>query len=372
VAASYGRVQINLAKFILVKVTEDTIADCEKRKIVDYEKNAIGPKHYQCLLGGGSGHHEFIKVGANTGNLKKHCETHHEAQLATIERLVAETPKEETAVKVREFILNIKAPSMDLRRHLVRRDKSVETQEISCFVWFLDAQLPFAQFDNPLFKNFTMTMGFQFASAKTLVESLLPFVYSFAMSEQVQFLKKCVAFTTSYDGWSRFDLKFVSQNYHCIDASTFDFRIMCLDLIPLPVEHYAEVIAGSLRHRQDHWTAGSETIAAIGVSDSASIMRKASKLLYEDYERCQNHRLKKIYEMGEKGSGQYLKDFNCIVELCQFIAGNGNVSDVLRVFQHTHELAGLVVVIFNAARWEGRFHTVKRFYEMRESLLSIE
>ena len=101
-------------------------------------------------------------------------------------------------------------------------------------------------------------------------------------------------------------------------------------------------------------------------------MRKASRLLFEDFERCQNHRLKKVYEMGEKGSGQYLRDFECVAQLCQYIAQNGNVSDVLRVFQHTHELSLLVVVIYNATRWEGRFLTVKRFYEIRESLLSLE
>ncbi len=367
-----GRVQINLAKFILVRVTEETIADCAKRKVVDYEKSPIGAEHYQCLLDGGSAHQEFIKVGKNTGNLKKHCEAHHELQIASIERLVAETPKEETAVKVREFILGINVPSTDLRKHFVRRDRTSETQEISCFVWFLDAQLPFTQFDCPLFENILTTMGFQFAGSKTLVESLLPFVYSFAISQQVQFLKKCVAFTTSYDGWSRFGNKFVSQNYHCIEPSTFEFRIMCLDLIPLSVEHYSEVIAGCLRYRQDQWTAGSKVIAAIGVSDSAANMRAASRMLYEDFERCQNHRLKKIYEEGEKESGQYLKDFNCIAELCQFVGGNGNAADVLRVFQHTHTLSELSVVMFNATRWEGRFLTVKRFYELRESLVALE
>jgi hypothetical protein len=58
--AKNGRVQINLATVVLVKVTEDAIADCEKRQVVDDEKNAVGPKRYQCLLGG----HEFIRVGA--------------------------------------------------------------------------------------------------------------------------------------------------------------------------------------------------------------------------------------------------------------------------------------------------------------------
>ncbi len=115
--------------------------------MLDYEKNAIGSDHYQCLLSGGSQHQEFIKVGANTGNLKKHCDAHHELQIAAIVRLIEETPKEETAIKVREFIKSVGAPQEDLRRFFVRRDKTSRDQEMAAFVWFLDAQLPFAQFD---------------------------------------------------------------------------------------------------------------------------------------------------------------------------------------------------------------------------------
>jgi hypothetical protein len=37
-----GRVKINLAKFILAKVTKEEIEDCAARRVVDYDKNAIG------------------------------------------------------------------------------------------------------------------------------------------------------------------------------------------------------------------------------------------------------------------------------------------------------------------------------------------
>ncbi len=371
-AANGGQVKINLAKFILTRVDEDMVEDCKMRRVVDYEKNPIGVDHYRCLLSGAKGHHEFIKVGTNTGNLKKHCDTHHELQLAAIARVIEETPKEETAVKVREFITTLAAPSSDLRRFFVRRDKTSLEQELCAFVWVLDSQVPFAQLDNPLFKNFIASMGHSFGSAKTMLDSILPLMYEFATGQQANFLRSCIAFTTSYDGWSRFNSKFLSQNYHCIYPGTFEYRILLLDLIPLQSQHFSEVISGALRYRQDIWTAESTVIAAMGISDCAANMLAASSELYEDFERCQNHRIKKVYELGEAHSGQYLRDFNCIVSLCSHAATNANVSDVMRTYQYIHDLSELHFVLYNETRWEGRFLTVDRFYALRESLVCFE
>jgi hypothetical protein len=74
------------------------------------------------------------------------------------------------------------------------------------------------------------------------------------------------------------------------------YRILSLDLIPLPVRHFEETIAAALKHRQDHWTKGMSIIASAGIANRANNVQAAAALLWEDKEGCQNHVLKKTYE----------------------------------------------------------------------------
>jgi hypothetical protein len=107
-----------------------------------------------------------------------------------------------------------------------------------CLVWFLDANIAFSQFDNPLFRELIRSLnGRQFASSTTMVERVLPVLYQYTVEYMVAHLKRCRSFFTSFDGWSKFGDRFVSQSYHCIDPATFEYRILALDFIHLQTSH---------------------------------------------------------------------------------------------------------------------------------------
>jgi hypothetical protein len=60
------------------------------------------------------------------------------------------------------------------------------------------------------------------------------------MEEMMVLLGKALSFFTSFDGWSRFNSKFISQNYHFITMEDFSYKILMMDMIPYQGQKFAE------------------------------------------------------------------------------------------------------------------------------------
>jgi hypothetical protein len=159
--------------------------------------------------------------------------------------------------------------------------------------------------------------------------------------------KKCVFFFfTTADGFSRFGVSFVSQNYHMIVPSTFSFVIVCLDVIPFLGKKFAEPLAGALKERQNHWTQdfAPEPIVAGCVTDGESKFQAAAKLInVNDYARCNNHLLKAVYEDLTEMNDQFKADFDAIVKMLQFVSVQRNISKRLAAYQRRHDLDELAL-----------------------------
>jgi hypothetical protein len=215
----------------------------------------IGEGCFRCLLPRyhSASHPEFVRIGQNTGNLMEHCSQYHEPVLEALERIIAETPKTEAKFACEQYIKNLPPPpgSVSLVR-MLGKDTPEMSNELLCLVWFLDANIAFAQFDNPLFHQLVRDLDVrQFPSSTTMVERVLPILYRFAVEHMVDCLKRCRSFFTSFDGWSKFGERFVSQSYHLIDPALFEYRILALDFIHVQTSHWSEVLAGALQERQE-------------------------------------------------------------------------------------------------------------------------
>ena len=293
--------------------------------------------------------------------------------LEDLKRIVAELPAGEAKDSIRRHIAGIKPPAASMHKFLHRRatvdDLSIE---VLCLIWFLDGQIPFDQFDNEYFRALMLKLKVDVASSVTIVQSLLPALYRYAIEESRAFSHQCSSFSISFDAWSRFGLKFVSQHYHCICPLDFLYRVILLDFIPYEGPQFAESLAGALKERQEHWTSGTKLISATGMADFDAKGQAAGKLIFgsDDMLGCQNHRLKKAYEVGEAGSGQYLKDFNALVALSSAAATYGNVDSVLSRYQRLNDLVELKMLLYNDTRWEGREQVVSRGCALEASLVS--
>jgi hypothetical protein len=254
-----GVVKINLGKLIMRPVTGQEVAG---RKHMDGKKQPIDEKCYKCLLPRPDNpqHPTFIHVGANTGNITAHCKTYHAPVLEALARIIEETPKDEAKYRCEQFIASLPAPVPGGVANWLRGAGTDDvSNELLCLIWFLDANIAFAQFDNPLFHQLVRDLGVrQFPSSTTMVERVLPILYRFAVEHMVDCLKRCRSFFTSFDGWSKFGERFVSQSYHLIDPALFEYRILALDFIHVQTSHWSEVLAGALQERQECWTAGLE------------------------------------------------------------------------------------------------------------------
>jgi hypothetical protein len=116
--AADGYVKVNMAKFILFRLTDERIEELKREKVkTDVELKA--GDFWECRLFASTGstkHPRFVKVGDNTANLMRHCKTHHEHVLTGIERLIAELPRGEAEVTIPEFIAKQRAPIGSLAR----------------------------------------------------------------------------------------------------------------------------------------------------------------------------------------------------------------------------------------------------------------
>ncbi len=245
--ASDGVIKINLAKIIMRLVTEEEVA---ARKFYDGRNKLIDMECYRCLLPRSSNpknadqHHPvFLHVGKYSGNITTHCKQYHDAVLQALARIIEETPKEEAKYKCEQYIAQLAAPVAfgGIDAWVKGASDGDVSNELLCLIWFLDANIAFVQFDNPFFRQLIKSLGGRtFPSSTTMVEKWLPALYSFAIKEMVGFLQRCRSFFTSFDGWSRFGQRFLSQSYHCIDSKAFEYWVLPLDFISCQTPHWSQ------------------------------------------------------------------------------------------------------------------------------------
>lgn len=278
-----GKVRINVAKRMMVQVTEKQL-EGEYKGMKDSKSEPLTTDHWECLLGGDKFHQRFHKIGKEIGNLGKHCRKSHKEVWNGVVRLIEETPAESCVQVVQEFIATVttrdgssSVPPRSLKA-LLKRDVSANiSQECAALVWFLDAQIPFAQFDNPIFKEFlTAVAGSEnvqmLASSTTIVRSILPAMYHYVTEKIKEEISSWKAFYNTFDGWSKYQQSFISQHYHGINPASFEFRIYLLDLLYFPVQKFAETVAAGLSQRSAFWTADMHPapLLAGGLADQAA------------------------------------------------------------------------------------------------------
>lgn len=380
VRALNGCVKINLAKFILVRLNADDCSAYLQRNIRDHNGRALTINHFRCVLhqkAGRKDHEEFLLAAGSEGNLSRHASAFHTEALEGMARVISEHPKEEAIDHIQRFLQGYTPKSSDIRRMLKRMEKapSQVEHETSMLLWFLDARIAFDQFDNPLFKQALKVAELEMASSTTIVNSVLPFVYHYVTAHQVAFLDRCASFWVSFDSWKRLGLKFLSQHYHCITLDTFEFKMLFFNMAPFDGPGYAENFAAMLAMRQNYWIdqcRQNKPFCAGMIADGDSKGQAGAKLLHgdEDVMRCQQHLLKKVYEVGEANSGEFCHDFLAFSKLASEAALTGNMREELSRYQRLNELTHLRTVLHNATRWESRFVVVQRAVELRDSLLS--
>lgn len=378
--AADGAVKINLGKLILRPVTDEEVAAKRHR---DGRGKLIDKTCWRCLLPralGGAVHHEFVRIGGSSGNLMQHCLQHHEEMVDALARLIEEKPKAEAKFECEQLIARTPPPaSVASMKHFLGMNSDEVSNELLCLVWFLDANISFHQFDNPLFHQLIRALnGRQFASSFTMVEQVLPVLYRYATKHMVDFLQHCRSFYTSFDGWSKYGERYISQSYHCIEPSSFDYRVLALDFIHCPTSHYTEVLGAILRERQEHWTAGMEPelVLAGGIADGASDVQSAGRYVFgngsngedDDMSRCQNHKMKSAYELLERSAPQFKQVIDALADLFVSVSNSANVSATLKVFQHVNEVSSAALYIYSETRWEGRVALLECALKLRKSL----
>lgn len=381
--ASDGVVKINLARLILRPVTDEEIES--KRFFAGFgiKRALVDSGCFRCCLrGDGPDHPEFERIGLNTGNLMKHAAKHHQPMLDALATLISETPAAQAVVSCELLITNAPPPMGILDRFVSRDNKAIRSETL-CLVWFLDANIAFSQFDNPLFRKLIEMLGGRaFPSSTTMVESILPLLYRFATDYMRGILQEAGSFINSFDGWSRFGHRFLSQSYHCISPKTFSSYVMALDLIYTPVQHFQEVLGGLLAERQEFWTAGMspEPIAAGGIADGASDVQSAGRGLWagedntdaSDMSRCQNHKLKGAYELLERKDPALKIVVDSLAAFFISVSNSANVSTMLKSYQRMEELVTSTLYVYNETRWEGRVKLLDCALKLKDSLPELK
>ena len=165
------------------------------------------------------------------------------------------------------------------------------------------------------------------------------------------------------------------NNVHLI--SFHRYYALLLDLIPNSNRSFGETVCGLIEIRHSLRLKGlpneKTLLIAGGMADAVSKGQKAGRLLVggsDDMLRCQNHRLKKVYEEGTSqattldpttGSDVgYQIDFDVLAKLFNFVSGNAEAAAGLTNYQIVYELDALLVKLFNDTRWEGRYKVLKR------------
>ncbi len=392
--ASDGRqVAINLSKLMMLRLTVEQLELPKYKGKTDHNRVPLSVDHFECLCPSGDAKHLiFHLVKKNTGNVSKHAKEAHETVLEALARIIEETSAEEALQACKEYVQALSVGGGDeLFRFWNIQDGDRITKETCALIWYIDGFIPFAQFDNPLFKQFCahMSGGIEgtLSGTKTIMETVLPALYAFAMDENLKSMQNWLAFFNTFDGWSKFHRSFMSQNYHGIDSKTFEFKILLLDLIPFPAQKFRETIGAALITRQQYWTdklgdgviaAGgldswAKPIAAGGLADQASNVQDAGDFVWgeDDMSKCQCHVIGRVYVDMEKGAHVYLADYTVMALMCSFIAANGNIMKSLHRYQVAHALAELHVILANDTRWSGRYKAINRVIELAESIVAL-
>lgn len=207
------------------------------------------------------------------------------------------------------------------------------------------------------------------------MESILPTLYEYVTDEIVEnTLSHWRSFYNTFDGWSKYGRRFVSQHYHGIDDRTFEYKCVLLDLIALGVNHYQEVLAGALVTRQEYWTgrisSPVQPLRAGGVADGASDMQGAGALAFgeADQSRCQCHGVNSVYTDVRAADLTFCRDLNILFQMVAFVVGNSTIYAALRVHQITNDMCALQLTLANATRWDGELSAVQRVIELEKSL----
>jgi hypothetical protein len=110
--------------------------------------------------------------------------------------------KNEKEVACDSFIKNLLPPGTTggIQRFLNRDNQNILAETL-CLIWFLDACIAFAQFDNPLFRKLIeLVQGRSFPSSTTMVDMILPVLYGFATEHMKEVLRSSRSFFNSFDG----------------------------------------------------------------------------------------------------------------------------------------------------------------------------
>jgi len=225
-----GSIKINLAKFILREITVEDLEEKEYKNARDSQGAKLEASvHWECMLHsnvsvGGRKHTRFVRVGSNSvGNLMKHCRSSHQHVLDSAMRIVLELPASEAKTAIVEHIRKQCAPKAGMEKFVTRKAGPDQLSIEALFlIWYLDGQIPFSQLDNEFFREIVVKLNLNMGSSETIVLSLLPVLYRYCVGICEEFLHSCSSYATSYDGWSRFGKKFISQTYHCINP---DIRV---------------------------------------------------------------------------------------------------------------------------------------------------
>lgn len=304
----------------------------------------------------------------------KHCKKWHLPVLEALQRLVAETPGNEVSAACKDYVRElVPPPDGSLDGFVSRRDPMLADLEVSALLWFIDGLIPFAQFDNPLWKDLCRRLrssSENLSSSTTVIHSVLPALYSYVSNLLRSHLASWSSFYTTFDSWTKYGLSFVSQHYHGISSADFTFRILLGDLIPFTSQKFEETLSGALYHRQEYWTSGLTITRAGGLADTAGNVQAAGRTLFgeDDMLKCQCHLIALAYKDAAEGARFFAQDFKALSGLCTFIAQNSNVSKSLSRFQEAQELGEYSILLPNDTRWNGSDRMLKRCILLEMSL----
>ena len=382
-AAEGGVVKINVGRQMLKPVMADDVSPGGRLfGLKDHSSKDLSTEHWECRVFSTSPDHKrFILVGKNTGNLQKHAQKDHEVHCDAIKRLIHDNPAQSALLMIEAYVASLSPEHLtgqtSLDRFFGRLLQSNISAECAAVMWFIDAQIPWNQFNNPLFYQFCRTLSSDqvshLAGTTTIVETILPILYKYVMARMYEKMQRWNAFWNSFDAWARFGFSFVSQNYYGIDPKEFDYDVLLLDLIHFPFPKYSETLAGLLVFRQDIHTENMDPVPlrAGGTVDQAANVQAAGRLMYgpDDIQPCQDHVIGTIFDDVENESNlQFNFDTRGMASLALYVSQNWNVSKDLRDYQQSSGMLDLSVKLEHAIRWTGLFDCMSRMIELQESL----
>lgn len=375
-----GVTRINVAKRMFNQLTEADLLLPSYKNRKDSQQRPLSTDHWVCLIASSDPQHQKLHfIAKNFGNLGKHAKRAHQPQYDALVRIVAETPGNETLAACQEYVETVSQNVSDgkMDSFFNRLSGARISSEIAALVWFLDACIPFAQFDSPLFKEFLRTLTGNIkdlSSSTTIMDSLLPLLYHYVTKKMCEKIGNWAAFWNTFDGWSKFRVSFVSQHYHGINPHSFTFEIFLLDLVYFPVQKFEESVASVLSHRVDLWTENmtNAPLQAGGLADQAANVQAAGRAIFgdDDMQKCQSHVIGTVYTDVEGAHDlKFNHDTGAVRTLCVFVMQNANVLKSLKRYQRTNELSEMSILLeCETRKWSGLIQGLNRFLALASSV----